>query len=461
MKSSPSCLPRGVRTAHALPYLFVPVAFALAAGCSGDDQTTVEPPAAVEDAPTYHQDIAPLLERRCVSCHRPEGIAPFALTDYEGARTWAPAAAAATQARVMPPWLMLDDGSCNDFASSRWLSPEEIQALVDWAEAGTPEGAPTERRPMPQSPALAETTPFQTPTYAPTPQGGELARFDDYRCFPLGEPLRQGAFLTGYEVLPGSPQLVHHLLVMPVDPDLVVSEDGATNRDVMAALDARSPEEPGWPCFGEAGDGVAIQGIPVTWAPGMGPVEFPPGVGAFLPEGTVLVAQVHYNLAAPGRSTTTDQTQVGLRLVQEVERPGFFMLPDALLESAFSGEPDRLPPGDPELSYTWERSFDDLFEAVGAESLDVYGLFPHMHELGRSQSTSLIGADGDERCLGEVPRWDFNWQLFYFYQTPVALRRGDSLRVTCNYDTTSRTEPTLPGWGTQNEMCLSGLLLVP
>src|SRR5690606_22976639 len=55
----------------------------------------------------------------------------------------------------------------------------------------------------------------------------------------------------------------------------------------------------------------------------------------------------------------------------------------------------------------------------------------------------------------------FNWQLFYFYDEPILLRGDDTLRVTCHFDTRGREEPVTPGWGTQNEMCLAGLFLVP
>ena len=63
--------------------------------------------------------------------------------------------------------------------------------------------------------------------------------------------------------------------------------------------------------------------------------------------------------------------------------------------------------------------------------------------------------------MAEVPRWDFAWQLYYFYEEPVPFASGDRLRVTCDYDTRAATEPVLPGWGTYNEMCLLGLFLVP
>ena len=54
--------------------------------------------------PTYHQDLKPLLDARCVNCHVSGGIAPFALDTWEAAVAKAPAIADAVQSGRMPPW---------------------------------------------------------------------------------------------------------------------------------------------------------------------------------------------------------------------------------------------------------------------------------------------------------------------------------------------------------------------
>jgi hypothetical protein len=443
--------------------------------CGGDDRSTitsvqpVEPapaeggsPAAAEaSAPTFWQDVAPILQSRCVTCHQAGGVAPFVLDEYESASRWSRAASAAVQARVMPPWLMTDDGSCQEFASSRYLSDEEIATIASWAEAGAPEGAPGAAITPPSTGHLDGATPYRTPDFVPEAAGDALARFDEYRCFRVGAPLESSGYLTGYEVLPGNSTLVHHVLVMPVDPARVTGK-GPTNEQVISELDAASPDRDGWPCFGAAGDGVEPEGIPVTWAPGMGPVRYPDGTGVRVEAGMIWVAQIHYNLAQEGVIGQADSTEIRLRLQETAEKPGLFDLPDPFLETLFEPEPATLPPGQAHVPYTWEIGVDDYLAYTGSSELQLYGVFPHMHELGRSMTIERVpAAAAGPECLGDVPRWDFNWQLFYFYREPVTLRAGDKLRVTCNFDTSSRTEATLPGWGTQNEMCLAGLFLVP
>src|SRR4051794_39659538 len=61
-----------------------------------------------EAAVTFTKDVAPILQRSCENCHRPDGVAPMSLVTYEDARPWARAIKQRTgigpKAGVMPPW---------------------------------------------------------------------------------------------------------------------------------------------------------------------------------------------------------------------------------------------------------------------------------------------------------------------------------------------------------------------
>jgi hypothetical protein len=54
----------------------------------------------------------------------------------------------------------------------------------------------------------------------------------------------------------------------------------------------------------------------------------------------------------------------------------------------------------------------------------------------------------------DVQNWDFHWQSFWQYSTPIQVQGGDTIRVTCGYDTTGRVKPTYSGEGTEDEMCI-------
>jgi hypothetical protein len=439
----------------------VPLALA-GVGCGGGDDAPAGPDPARAEV-TYWKDVAPIVGARCLGCHQAGGIAPFRLDSYDQIKLRAPLVASAVKTRTMPPWLATGDGTCGDFQDSRWLSDAEVQTITRWVDQGAAEGTPRTDLPPPAVPATLGPTPGEvaTPTYRPEPRGDAAAHADDYRCFPVSAGLTGPKFLTGYEVVPGNPQVIHHVLLMQVDGAKVSPmAGGKTNAEIMQALDAASPED-GWPCYGLAGQGVEVDGVPVTWAPGMGVVNYPAGTGVPLTPETRLVMQVHYNLARPEVRGRTDLTRIKLKLEDSVQRPGLFDIQDEFLRTLTTGMPSTLAKGQKQVPVTWEVDYDEVMAALKAPYLEVHGVFPHMHGYGKTERIEIVKGGAPKACAVDVQRWNFDWQLYYFYKQPLKLEPGDKVRVTCGYDTSAARADVLPGWGTENEMCFMGLYLVP
>src|SRR5579859_4655363 len=98
--------------------------------------------------PGYHADVAPILARHCLPCHRPGGVAPAPhIDDYVHARSYAQPIRVAVQTRRMPPWGIDNTGLCGAWEDARWLSGDEIATIARWQEAGAPEGSPAVKAP--------------------------------------------------------------------------------------------------------------------------------------------------------------------------------------------------------------------------------------------------------------------------------------------------------------------------
>ena len=89
---------------------------------------------------TYAEHIAPILNRSCVQCHRPNEVAPFSLVGYENAKKWATMSATVADSRQMPPWKAVH--GYGEFKSDSRLSEADIAMLKDWSAAGAPRGNP-------------------------------------------------------------------------------------------------------------------------------------------------------------------------------------------------------------------------------------------------------------------------------------------------------------------------------
>jgi hypothetical protein len=101
--------------------------------------------------PTFTKDIAPVLQRSCENCHRPDGVAPMSLATYEDVRPWARAIKQRTsigpRAGVMPPWYVEKNIGIQQFHNDPSLSDDEIALIGKWADGGAPRGNPADMPP--------------------------------------------------------------------------------------------------------------------------------------------------------------------------------------------------------------------------------------------------------------------------------------------------------------------------
>src|SRR4029079_17958760 len=101
--------------------------------------------------PNFSKDVAPILHRRCVQCHRPNDIAPMSLLECKSARPWAKAIRESVLSRKMPPWFA--DPHYGKFANDARLTSAEIATIKAWVDSDAPEGAP---RDLPSPPKFVE-----------------------------------------------------------------------------------------------------------------------------------------------------------------------------------------------------------------------------------------------------------------------------------------------------------------
>src|SRR5439155_20501930 len=100
---------------------------------------------------TFTKHIAPIIQRSCENCHRPDGVAPMSLVTYEDARPWARAMKQRTsigpKAGVMPPWYVEKNIGIQKFHNDPSLSDDEIATIAKWADSGAPRGNPADMPP--------------------------------------------------------------------------------------------------------------------------------------------------------------------------------------------------------------------------------------------------------------------------------------------------------------------------
>ena len=96
--------------------------------------------APANDQVTFTKDVAPIFQKSCQTCHRPDSIAPMSLITYADARPWARSIKAKVSQREMPPWYIERNVGVQKFQNDPSLTDAEINTIVKWVDAGSPQG---------------------------------------------------------------------------------------------------------------------------------------------------------------------------------------------------------------------------------------------------------------------------------------------------------------------------------
>lgn len=355
--------------------------------------------ASAEEPVTFSRDVAPILFEHCVTCHREGGIGPFRLDTYEAARERAERIAARAAARTMPPWL--PEPGPEPFVGERRLAYDEIATLRRWAVGGAIEGDPAALPPTPQfTPGWQLGEPDLVVTMAEPYVVPESGR-DVFRSFLIPVPTDRDRFVEAMEFRPGNHEVVHHAVVLV---------DGGRSSRYLDALDP----EPGWAGM-QAGLAESPDGHFLGWTPGKTALEAPDGMAWRLPRGSDLVLQLHL---LPRPDAAPLRVEVGFHFGRAPTRTSTRLRLGTKAMDIPAGE-DRY------------RIRDSYRLPVDVE---LVGLYPHAHYLGKEMRAWAEFEGGERRTLLHIPDWDFNWQAEYRFAQPVFLPAGARLAMEFTYD---------------------------
>ena len=391
---------------------------------------------------TFYKDVLPVLQRHCQGCHRPGEVAPMSFLDYQSTRPWAKAMKAAVLERKMPPWLA--DPHYGKFANDRRLTDADIKALVTWSDAGAPQGDPKDAPPPVKwldgwnigKPDLE----FEMPNAFDVQASGTI----EYQYVVIPTGFAEDRWVQMAEVRPGNRAVVHHVIAFLRPPGSKWMADAKPGVPFVPARETRRRSNTG--TNGNADpqanrqenqDNAASSELLVGYAPGLQPWICLPGAAKLVKAGSDIVLQLHYT--ANG-TAATDKTKIGIIFAKGA--PERRQLTMSAANAKFV-----LPPGDPAYEVHSQIEMRDDSELVG--------LMPHMHLRGKDFLYKVVYPTGESSTLLSVPKYDFNWQLFYFLDQPLVMPKGTRIECTAHFDN-SPNNPANPDpskevrWGDQS-----------
>lgn len=284
------------------------------------------------------------------------------------------------------------DPAVGKFHDDRSLTTEQKQTLVHWIEAGAPRGAGEDRLTTDVKPAPE--WPLGTPDMIV-----ELPAYAvpasgivDYQNPVVKNPLTEGRWMRASTVKVGDRKAVHHVL-SPVGGYAVGAESSV----------------------------------------------YPEGTGAWLEPGQPLHFQLHYTTYG---KASTDVTKVGVYFYPKDKPPTIIRRSAVILDASL-----EIPAG--------EARHEEIAYLSFPKDATMYGAFPHAHYRGENMTLTIRYPDGKEKLLLSLPKYDFNWQRGYEFETPVAVPAGSKLITRYQYDNSANNvanpDPTINvKWGEQS-----------
>ena len=377
---------------------------------------------------TFTKDIAPILQRSCQKCHRPDGGAPISLITYEDVRPWARSikyrTGLGTQSDVMPPWYIEKDLGIQDYKGDISLSAEEIEKIATWTDNGAPRGNPAD---MPPALTFVDSSLWEIgePDLIVSSPSVEVAATSPDWWGPIGETatgLTEDRYVSAIEMKEvnsqepntsretvGSKWAIHHMIWRTVSPRQPTPEE-------MARLQKEDPNE-----F----ERIALENAGAFWPfheVGRNADYFDPTAGLLLKAGSRL-AFTSAHLHSTGSHTTTH-----LDVAFKFHPRGY--KPTRTTALALAGTLDLDVRGN-EANQKIE-TFQTLRQHV---KLTVFE--PHLHAAGVRMCLDAIYSTGLIETLS-CAGYNHSWVRAYPYADDAAplLPKGTILRVTGYFDTT-------------------------
>ncbi len=361
------------------------LSFAIGAAVAGISLT--EASAGKESPLTFNKDIAPIFYKNCVQCHRPGEIAPMALISYKEVRPWARAIREKVIAREMPPWHA--DPAHGTWTNDRRMSQPEIDKMVAWIDSGAKEGNPKDLPPPPQfaqgwqigEPDII----FQMPVEYTVPAEGSVA----YQYFTVPTNFKEDMYIEAMEARAGNLSVVHHIVIYVKEPNKKPAKNKKLDlgEDLLGAL-----------------------------SPGQTPFKAQPGMAKLIKAGSNLIFQMHYT---PNGTEAKDRSIVGLKFVKKpVDK---VVTTTAAFDIRFT-----IPP------YAANHEVAGSYEFE--QDAHIVSFSPHMHLRGKDILYKATYPDGRSEVILSVPRYDFNWQVYYYPAKPLAMPKGTRLDVIAHFN---------------------------
>lgn len=362
--------------------------------------------------PTFAKDVAPILYKRCVSCHSDSKIAPFSLVGYDNAKRYAQTISVVTKSNFMPPWKAKAD--YGEFKDPQALTTGEKQILKRWAESG---GQPGNLNEAPEPPKVVPGWRLGTPdkiVEQDLPTAIPAEGRDFFRDYLIDPKIDKPTWVRAIDFLPKHQGTVHHII-----PQLITKDEAEKLRKIKYDFADHSWKQ-------KSVSKIEKYNMLGFWSTGQPPIVAPENIAFLIKPGDCFLLDIHYK---PKGKPEMEQPQVALYFQKQAPK-------DELSVEIYGTEDIYIQPGETNAR----------FYAIGPPSkndVTIHAIWPHMHYLGKTFKAWVKVPGSYAKPLIAIDDWDPEWQLLYYLKEPMFVPKGSQVYVTGTFDN-SRHNPRNP-----------------
>ncbi|GFR80888.1 DBH-like monooxygenase protein 1 [Elysia marginata] len=243
-------------------------------------------------------------------------------------------------------------------------------------------------------------------------------------------------------IQPGHERLLHHIILYYCEGSLGDNEPSAFQCN-------QNPLKRANHC----------QHVFVAWAIGGKAFNYPSHVGFSLGSSGdpgYFLMETHYDNPSM-RADFVDDSGLRVYLTRQLRQHDGGVLMAGVHVDAYQ----IIPPYEPSFLSTGYCDTACIAEGLGDNEIHVFANVLHAHLLGTKLRTRHFRNGVELPPVQEDNNYDFDYQEARMLESERTIKKGDSLMVECEYDSTQRTTVTHGGLSSREEMCLSFLIYYP
>ena len=349
------------------------------------------------------RDVAPIIKKKCTTCHNPSGSGPINYVKYEDVVGRQAMFKYVIENDLMPPWFV--DPNTGPWENNLTLDQKEKSMILKWIS----DGSPRDSLKKPQILWTQKRVPKEKSDYIiPIPERVLIPAEGvfNYKRFIISTPFNEDKWIKDVKFRL-KPKVIHHAFLYIMESSFNPFKKGI-HSDIRKYSSA---------VFGAAGSKLSYTKTTVSEE-----------IGYKLPRNAKLVLEVHYEPI--GQKIIDNYTQVHINFLKK--KPKY-----KTVTYTISASDNRINIPPHALNYTIKASYKIK------ETMILKSVYPHMHLRGKANAVFIITPQGEKRKIFGLDPFIVKFERGYFLKDPIQVSKG-SIVECINWFDNSNNNPINP-----------------